>query len=120
MRSVPRVIATGALFGSIAIYLATTGLLLSLHARWIVVDRFTLAHALMLALAFGAGHVASRDRSGSAAIACAALSGAVAAAVLAGFAASMQAADLRETFIALSKPLFDLLTFGGGPARGAV
>jgi branched-chain amino acid transport system permease protein len=114
-----RVAATGVVFGAIAVYVAMSGLLLTLHARWIVVDRLTLAHATMLAIAFGAGHVASRNRSGVAGMASAVLSSMLAGLVLAGLAALMLSVDLRWIFIALSKPLFDLITFGGDLRSGA-
>lgn len=118
MHSLRRPAATGVLFGAIAVYVALTGLLLALHARWIVVDWITVAQAVLLSVGLAAGYFASRGRTGVAGLAAAMLSGLTAAAVLGGLAALMEWTDLRWIFIALSRPLFELLTFDRGLRDG--
>lgn len=111
-------LATGLLFGAIAVYVALTGLLLALHGRWIVEQWLSLSHALLAALGIGAGLVASRRLVGWRAIAASMLAGTVAAALVAGLAWLMHAIDLRPLFIALSAPLQDLITFDAGLGTG--
>ena len=120
MGSLRAAVTTGLLFGAIGVYVGLTGLLLALHARWVVVDRLSVAHAVMLALGLAAGHVASRGPLRPAGIAAAMLSGLCAAAAMAALAAAMAWADLRWMFIALSAALFEVLSFGAGLQGGVV
>ena len=115
-------IVTGLLYGVAGLYIAAVGLLVALQQRWIVVDVLGLGQAILAALALGAGATIGWRRRGGplgAGLAQSLLSGAVAGGVVSLLPATiMSAVDLRWIFIALSRPLAALLTFGLGPSLG--
>jgi len=121
-RRVPRrILSTGLLFGVIGIYVAIIGLLLMLHGRWIILGVISLGQATLMAIGLGAGiTIARRGRAESRAslLLQSVLAGALAGAVLALLTVIMGLIDLRTIFIALSRPLAKMLTFGQGQPIG--
>jgi branched-chain amino acid transport system permease protein len=112
-----RAISRGLLLGIVGLHLAAVGLLLQLHQRWIVIGTISLGQAVLLLLAVTAGIMAAPNapRPASAMLL---LSGAVAGASaglpLALLTVAMNAIRLQFIFIALSRDLFDMLSFGLG------
>jgi branched-chain amino acid transport system permease protein len=121
-RRVPRrVLMIGLLFGVIGVYVAIIGLLLMLHQRAIVLGVISLGQATLGAIGLGAGITIARLGRGegrAALLLQSLLAGAVAGALLALLAVIIGAVDLRAIFIALSRPLLKMLTFGYGQPVG--
>ncbi|HEX4764877.1 MAG TPA: branched-chain amino acid ABC transporter permease [Lichenihabitans sp.] len=112
-----RVVVTGLLFGAIGLYLAVIGLLVALQQRWIIVDVLGLGQATLAAIGLGAGAtIGHRSRADGAAsrLVQSVFAGAFAGGLLALLAVVMRVVDLRWIFIALSRPLATMLTFGIG------
>ena len=112
-----RVAVTGLLFGAIGLYLAVIGLLVALQQRWIIVDVLGLGQATLATITLGAGAtIGHRSRADGAAsrLVQSVFAGALAGGVLALLTVVMRIVDLRWIFIALSKPLATMLTFGVG------
>ncbi len=116
-----RTVVTGALCGGIAVFTALIGLLEMLNGRWIVADRLTLAHTLLLLLALTAGYYTVRKTAagGAVAVAQGLCAGAIAGVVLAALLLFMTYVDARGMFIALRPTLRVLLSFGEEPWAGA-
>ena len=118
-----RNIGTGLLFGAIGVYLAAIGLLLALQQRWVIVDVLGLGHATLAAIGLAAGavsgHRSRADREASRLLQSLS-AGALAGGTLALLVLVMAAVDLRSMFIALSRPLSAMLTFGEGAPMGAL
>jgi branched-chain amino acid transport system permease protein len=114
-------IAIGLLFGVIGLYLAAIGLLVVLQQRWVIVDALGLGQTTLVAIALGAGAAVGR-RGGAdptlSRLARSLLAGALAGGMVALLSGVMNAVDLRWIFIALSKPLATMLTFGVGQSLG--
>ncbi|MEJ0018618.1 MAG: branched-chain amino acid ABC transporter permease [Acetobacteraceae bacterium] len=106
-----RAILTGLAFGAGGVHLAVVGVLLAMHQRWIVVEVLTLGQAALLLLAGGAGAMMREKLAGL-------LAGATAAVPLAALTVAMATVPLHGIFIALSQPLFDMLTVDEGLAGG--
>jgi len=121
-RRVPRrIVTTGLLFGAIGVYVAIIGLLLMLHGRAIILGVISLGQATLAAIALGAGIAIARIGRGegrASLLLQSLLAGAIAGAVLGLLTVIMGAIDLRQIFIALSRPLAKLLTFGEGQPFG--
>jgi len=112
-----RVVQTGLVFGVIALYLAMIGLLLMLHGRWIVIGVLSLGQAVLLAIGLGTGIAIAWRGVGearSALLVQSLLAGALAGGVLALLSVVMAVVDLRGIFIALSRPLANMLGLGLG------
>jgi branched-chain amino acid transport system permease protein len=101
----------GLAFGAGALHLAVVGVLLALHHRWIIIGTLSLGQAVLLLIAGGAGAMAGRPLVGV-------LAGAAAGLPVAALAVLMSAVSLRWIFIALSQPLFNMLTLDLGLAAG--
>jgi branched-chain amino acid transport system permease protein len=118
-----RTLSTGLIFGVISAYFALVGIYITFHQSWILVGVSTLGQALLLATPFVAGiQIARRMVSGGIGtlLARALLGGTVAGIVPALLILVMAVANFRPMFIALSPPLFTMLTFGLGGIAGAV
>ena len=116
-----RVLFTGLLFGIVGLYVAIIGLLLMLHGRAIIIGVISLGQATLLAIGLGAGIAIARTGRGEARpslLVQSLLTGAVAGGVLALLTVVMGVVDLRQIFIALSRPLAKMLTFGYGQPLG--
>jgi branched-chain amino acid transport system permease protein len=116
-----RVLSVGLLFGVVGVYVAIVGLLLMLHGRWIINGVLSLGQATLIAIGLGVGITIARlgraDAPGSR-LAQSVLAGALAGAVLALLAVIIRAVELRFIFIALSRPLWRMLTLGQGEPTG--
>ena len=119
-----RALGVGLIFGVVAVYGATVGILPLMDARWIIVNVVSLGDAALIAIALGAGAiVATRSKSSDfgALATSSLLAGGVAGSLLAFLAFAMQVLPLRGIFIALSPALLKTLTFGlGAPLGGGV
>jgi branched-chain amino acid transport system permease protein len=116
-----RIVTIGLLFGVIGVYLAIIGLLLMLHGRPIIVDVISLGQATLAAIGLGAGITIARLGRGEARASLllqSVLAGAIAGAVIGVLTIIMGTIDLRQIFIALSRPLGKMLTFGYGQPLG--
>ncbi|HLW93487.1 MAG TPA: branched-chain amino acid ABC transporter permease [Roseiarcus sp.] len=114
-------LGVGLVFGIVAVYIATVGLLPQLNARWIIVGFVSLGEAVLIALGLGAGAtIAARGRSSEfrQLILPSLLAGGVAGGLLALLALAIRALPLRQIFIALSPALLKTLTFGFAPPLG--
>ena len=114
-------LGVGLVFGIVAVYIATVGLLPQLNARWIIVGVVSLGEAVLIALGLGAGAtIAARGRSSEfrQLILPSLLAGGVAGGLLALLALAIRALPLRQIFIALSPALLKTLTFGFAPPLG--
>jgi len=108
-----RAIITGVSFGVMAVYLAMVGLLPMIHARAVIVDVLTMAHAALLAIGLGAGaYVArgERDKPAATIVLHGLIAGAISGGLLAVLVVAMNAIDLRSIFISLSPQTSDMLT----------
>jgi len=104
----------GLVFGLLAVFVSLVGMVEAFADRPIVVGVISLAHALLLVTALGAGYQAAR-RAGTGAPATllrGLLAGFAAGGVVAGFIAAGSAVNLRAMFVNASPTLFDLLSFG--------
>ena len=113
----------GLVFGVVAIYITVVGILPMFNARWIVVGVVSLGHAVLIAIALGAGATVAVRRGASECWRLAMgsiLAGAVAGGLLALLVLAMQFLDLRPIFIALSPAARKTLTFGLGVPTGPV
>jgi branched-chain amino acid transport system permease protein len=118
-----RAAGVGLVFGVVAVYGATVGILPLMDARWIIVNVVSLGDAALIAIGLGAGAmVAARPNcSEFRALALPSLlAGGVAGGLLALLALAMQVLPLRRIFIALSPVLLKTLTFGLGAPRGGI
>ena len=118
-----RAVRTGVVFGVIAVYLAIVGLLLMIHARWIIVDLLSLGHATLIAIGLGAGITIARGASGRVTgpiLTRSLIAGAVAGGFLAVLVVAMEILDLRAIFISLPPALSAMLTFGLGVPLGLI
>src|SRR5206468_8564930 len=99
----------------LAVFSALIGLLEMLNGRWIVADRLTLAHTLLLLLALTPGYYTVRKTGARGAVAAAQGLGAgtIAGVVLAALLLFMTHVDARGMLIALKPTLRVLLSFGG-------
>src|SRR5215470_108286 len=108
-----RAIITGVSFGVMAVYLAMVGLLPMIHARAVIVDVLTMAHAALLAIGLGAGaYVArgERDKPAATIVLHGLIAGAISGGLLVVLVVAMNAIDLRSIFISLSPQTSDMLT----------
>jgi len=108
-----RAIITGVSFGVMAVYLAMVGLLPMIHARAVIVDVLTMAHAALLAIGLGAGaYVArgERDKPAATIVLHGLIAGAISGGLLAVLVVAMNTIDLRSIFISLSPQTSDMLT----------
>jgi len=116
-----RILFTGLLFGVIGVYVAIIGLLLMLHGRAIILGVISLGQATLIAIGIGVGITIvrlGRNETRASLLLQSVLAGAVTGAVLALLTVIMGAIDLRAIFIALSRPLGKMLTFGYGQPLG--
>lgn len=116
-----RTVMTGLLFGFVAVYLATVGILLMFHGRWIIDGYLTLGQATLLLVGFAAGMQVARTTSARTLPAMAvqgAATGAIASLMLGLLAVLISQVKLRFMFVALSKPLLKMLTFELDVASG--
>jgi branched-chain amino acid transport system permease protein len=108
------IVNAGLQTGGTGVALAFVGILSMFNNRPIIVDLITLGYATLGLLFFVAGiFVAWRTTSTSLAkvIGGGALAGAIAGALMALLPAVMSMVNLRSIFLALDKPLLDMLTF---------
>ncbi|HZZ21519.1 MAG TPA: branched-chain amino acid ABC transporter permease [Roseiarcus sp.] len=118
-----RALGVGPLFGAVAVYGATVGILPLMNARWIIVNVVSLGDAALIAIGLGTGAAIAAERRCSEFRALAPpslLAGGVAGGLLALLAFAMQVFPLRRIFIALSPALLETLTFGLGAPLGGV
>jgi branched-chain amino acid transport system permease protein len=118
-----RALRVGLIFGGVAVYGATVGVLPLMDERWIIVNVLSLGDAALIAVGFGAGAaIAARSRGAKIwpLVPPSLLAGSVAGALLALLALAMQALPLRQIFIALSPALLKTLTFGLGALLGGM
>jgi branched-chain amino acid transport system permease protein len=118
-----RALRVGLIFGGVAVYGATVGVLPLMDGRWIIVNVLSLGDAALIAVGLGAGAAIAARSDGSEIRLLAPsslLAGGVAGALLALLALAMQALPLRQIFIALSPALLKTLTFGLGALLGGV
>lgn len=116
-----RVITTGLLFGSVAVYLAAVGILAMFDERWILADRLTLGQIVLVLIALCAGlHVTRKTtmRGMPAIVARAFAVGALTGALPSLLVVVMSLFKLRFLFIALNPALLEMLTFGYGASVG--
>jgi branched-chain amino acid transport system permease protein len=117
-----RAALVGLVFGAGAVHLSIVGVLLMLHHRWIVVDTLSLGQAILVAIAIGAGAMATArvETKGG-------LVGHLGIGVIAGAACGLPVAalvvatvllPLQSIFIALSPDLVDMLTLSLDPTVG--
>jgi branched-chain amino acid transport system permease protein len=113
------VINTGLQMGGTGIALALVGILSMFNARPIIVGLLTLGYATLSMLFVVAGLIVGRRRPfGTHAqnVAGGAVAGGIAATMVAFLPAIMSVIALRFIFLALDKPLLDMLTFSIQPA----
>ncbi|HLI12045.1 MAG TPA: branched-chain amino acid ABC transporter permease [Alphaproteobacteria bacterium] len=111
----------GFVFGVLALYLVAVGLFLMFHARWIIVDVLSLGHATLLTIGIATGIAVARrqaELTPSAIRLNSCLAGAIGGGMLAILLLAMTLIDLRTVFIALSRDLFQALTFHVGLLGG--
>lgn len=110
-----RTVTTGLIFGVVYLYFAVVGILLMFDGRWIIADVLTLGQAVLILIGLGAGIQIARKTTarGLSAVVLQGLgAGVIAGAVLALLVVVMSLVKLRFMFVALSPPLFKMLTFG--------
>jgi branched-chain amino acid transport system permease protein len=113
------VIESGLQMGGIGVALAFVGILTMFNNRPIIVGLLTLGQATLGLLFFVAGILIGHRRpfaTLSQMMAAGAAAGTIAAALVAILPLVMSFFSLRFIFIALDKPLFDMLTFGVQPS----
>lgn len=105
-----RPITRGLMVGAGAVHISAVGVLAMFHQRWVVVDTISLAQITLVLLGFAAGALASpahevHPLKGG-------IAGLFAALPLAALAAIIQFLNPRQIFIALTRDLLKILTFG--------
>lgn len=112
---------SGATMGAVGIFLASVGIIKMFHQRWIIVDVLSLGHAVLVLICLFAGVLVARKSIGRSpgAVALQGLAaGAMAAAMISVLSILIASFNLRVMFVALSKPLLNILTFELGVAPG--
>jgi hypothetical protein len=89
-----------------------------LHQRAIIVGGLSLGQAALLLIAAGAGLMAARNAGAGQGLLSGMISGAACGLPIAALTVLIGLVPLRSIFIALSPPLFEMLTFGQGLAAG--
>ncbi len=110
---------TSLVWGVAAVFISLVGLVEALSVRQIIVGIISVGHSLLLLTAVGAGFQAARrqEEAGPFAVLTAgALAGAVVGACVAVVVAIASVMNLRAVLVSASPALFDLLSFGRGPA----
>ena len=111
----------GITMGGIAVFTCAVGIIKMFHERWIIADLLTLGQTTLGLCALFAGVLVMR-KSPARSLPAAALqglgAGALAAACVGLLAFIIGQVKLRAMFVALSKPLFNILTFKLDPASG--
>lgn len=122
MTRVPRTLfLRGLLFGVVGVYLASVGVLLMLHGRWIVIGTLSLGQATLVFLGIGAGIVAVPRATSfptGARLAAGAVAGLITGGLVGALAVLIALVPLRSIFIALSPNLLAMLTTGLGLWKG--
>ncbi len=109
----------GLLWGVGAVFIALVGLVEALSVRQIIVGVISVGHTLLLLMALGAGFHAARRQAGAgppALLTGGAVAGAIVGAFVAVLVAIASVVNLRAVLVGASPILFDLLSFGRGPA----
>jgi branched-chain amino acid transport system permease protein len=115
-------VRTGLIFGTVGIFCALTGILLTFHGRWIIGEALSLGQVTLASAVLAAGYQAARQapQPKSPRVLLAGLgAGAVTGAMLAALIALGSLVPLQGMFLAASPALFELLTFGQGRALGS-
>jgi branched-chain amino acid transport system permease protein len=113
------VVRTGLIWGVVAAFVSLVGLVEASSKHQIIAGVLPLGDAMVLMAGLGAGVQASRRlaaKSPSSRITRAILAGAIAGGVVAGLVIVGWTVDLRGILVNASPALFDVLTFGQGPA----
>ncbi len=106
-------------WGVAAVFISLVGLVEALAVRQIIVGIISVGHGLLLLTALGAGFHAARRQGGAGALAVligGAFTGAVVGAFVALLVAIASVVNLRVVIVSASPALFELLSFGRGPA----
>ncbi|MGI9304802.1 MAG: branched-chain amino acid ABC transporter permease [Gammaproteobacteria bacterium] len=114
-------VLTGLLMGFIMVYVAAVGILKMFNERWIIVDYVTLGQTVLILAALFTGVLIARKTTARS-FAAQALQGFAGGAIAGGFLSLLIVLianfKLRFMFVALSKPLYKILTFGAGTWGG--
>ncbi len=111
----------GVTMGGVAVFACSVGIIRMFHERWIIDQLLTLGHTTLALCAIFAGVIVMRKSPARSLPATAAQglgAGAVAATCVGLLAFIIGQVKLRAMFVALSKPLFNILTFKLGAAGG--
>ncbi len=109
----------GLVWGAAAVFISLVGLVEALSVRQIIVGLVSVGHGLLLLTALGAGFHAARRQEGAGPLAVlggGAAAGAVVGASVAALVAIASLMNLRAVIISATPVLFELLSFGRGPA----
>jgi branched-chain amino acid transport system permease protein len=111
-------VATGLQLGAVGVFLGLVGILSMFNGRPIIVGLLTLGYGTLGAIFMTAGALVARRRlfeTGGAALVGGLAAGGLAAAMIALLPAVMSLVNLRPIFVALDRPLLQMLTFGFQP-----
>ncbi|MEM7223202.1 MAG: branched-chain amino acid ABC transporter permease [Pseudomonadota bacterium] len=111
----------GLTMGGVTIFLAAVGIVRQFNERWIIADVLTLGQFALGFCALVAGVLVARKTkavNAAAATLQGLIAGATAAGILSLLVLIMSEVKLRFMFVALSKPLFNILTFKLGTFGG--
>lgn len=118
-----RTLYTGLLMGVVCVYAAAVGILKMFNDRWIIADVLTLGQTALILAALSTGVFIARKTSARSVPALAMqgfAGGAIVGGVLSALLILVANVNLRHMFVALSKPLVKVLSFGMDPWAGVV